>query len=663
MDNAQRTEIATGLMALTRAPGRDSKADQPLNHLRDICPALLDLVFESMASIGVRAIDPEAATRGLLETVALDAQDDKVTVKQAGDLLGLTPDDDVWKAWQEYKNKEGRKDAPENYVRFNREIRKVMAASRNGLSISRNRYGEAKWMHDFAAELFTYLDNEDGKLTDFARMHGYLPPAEVDTKPNEIDDSHAAGVTEQTSDYIRRDAYHDQFSQILASGIRLIVLAGLPGVGKSYLADALTRECSTADVEVPIIKMTQGELAPDTVHEALTLARIEADQIDVWEHPERYLVELLCTDKAPQFVIFECNDINEIAPRLPARTRSTIVVTCRRMRQIPQRHAVIEVGYMERPETVALIQGSVPGINDREAELLADALYDYPLLVRCSCGLLRRQRWDIARFCQEIKSDAALLADEADTDEGKSLLAVLTRLAELVKTEDALAYEALTCLTFVNSSPTVEWPFLITYIREATGGKEIKYVALIQALELLADFSLLDLKRDQDRASKLGLHPLVRDLLYPIMADRAPEATQTARAVYELALNIFRRWSEPHGFSGDFLNEYLPNRSKADHEKTVADYYKDALWARYIGGFIIRIHQIRQQAARIQEELDKNPGKRLGTIVIGYSGPDKNMFLMDLNAKSRPKEGQEVEILGYRFNLTEDDPADEGTSP
>jgi hypothetical protein len=271
-------------------------------------------------------------------------------------------------------------------------------------------------------------------------------PASPSPGATESGSEHTARNPKASTGYIRREDYHSQFNQLIATGIKLIILAGFPGTGKSWLADALTSEHSTPNADVPVITLANGKFAPETVQEALAIAHISVDTKDLWEHPERYLVDLLCGEKAPQFVILECNDVRETTNRLPARLKSVVVITCRVMHQLARTHAEIDVDHMERPESITLIQSRLPRISKDDADALAEALYDHPLLMRYSCGLLLGRELNVVQFCSAISSDVASLAGKADTDEGKSLLAVLTRLTKLVKKENEMAYEMLTCM-------------------------------------------------------------------------------------------------------------------------------------------------------------------------------------------------------------------------
>jgi hypothetical protein len=131
------------------------------------------------------------------------------------------------------------------------------------------------------------------------------------------------------------------------------------------------------------------------------------------------------------------------------------------------------------------------------------------------------------------------------------------------------------------------------------------------------------------------------------------KAAKIASLVYDLALADFRKWSESHGLSPDFIEKQLPDceQSSVVKLKSVGEYHEDVKRARYLGNFIIRTLPLREQIADIQKKLAEHPGKRLGTVILGYMGPDHPMIIVDADAGNRPDDGDEVELLGYRFKL------------
>lgn len=154
------------------------------------------------------------------------------------------------------------------------------------------------------------------------------------------------------------------------------------------------------------------------------------------------------------------------------------------------------------------------------------------------------------------------------------------------------------------------------------------------------------------------MHNLTQVLMQPLLNTHSEEAAQTASRVYRRALKEFgdltvkidEDWLPP-----DFLEQQMSNFDESPgptkRSSTVDYYHKQFKTARYVGNLIIKTRSLPKNLDDIQQYLARNPNKRIGTIMIGHFDPDKPMKIIDLDAESRPADGDKVEILGHKFTL------------
>jgi hypothetical protein len=184
MSEWPKEQLVSELVALERLG--DSRLDvtrpQPLDSLLDVAPTLARVIPAVLMHNPTKPSARVAAAKQLLERVAFSS--DIADVKSAGDLLGFTDlsEDEmvaVFKTHKELIPSERLK----KFSRYLRKPRVILAVRYNPRSVQwfgQHPEIEQQWITAFVDELCTYLDDEDGKLTQFAKDLGYLPTAEVD---------------------------------------------------------------------------------------------------------------------------------------------------------------------------------------------------------------------------------------------------------------------------------------------------------------------------------------------------------------------------------------------------------------------------------------------------------------------------------------------------
>lgn len=446
VDDQLKAEIQKQLMALTKAPRRGSKAESPMEYLEKCCSNLVDLIRAALSSIDAKCINIEDFTRALLEEVAFKSE--AVTVQQAGDLLGLTPDNiDIRQIFDNYKNK-NRSDTPAQYVRFNRQIRKIIAAHRDGLdnSLTWNAQYESDWMNDFVNELCTYLDDKDGRLINFVRNYRYSSVNDVDAgakligavehqRPNRNTElsisrknyAHSAEIETQfntlvskggekpdigqhptfcfDSAYVKREKYHREFDSAYRQGRRRIAFIGEPGNGKTRVALEILGEkvSSWSDVAVIRIDALRADLQTELGVRGL------ADNSPSLDELKYAFGQLLASESAPLFVVIDnLNNARLYNELVPFRARSTVIITVpsTAYEALPsdvKAHS-IETGPLEPDEAVEFVKNLLPEASDKEVAKIAQITGGRTLVIEHVVrGLLTDSILSVEEVCTELR--------------------------------------------------------------------------------------------------------------------------------------------------------------------------------------------------------------------------------------------------------------------
>lgn len=240
----------------------------------------------------------------------------------------------------------------------------------------------------------------------------------------------------QTS-YIKRQRYHEEFELAVSEGHRLIALVGLPGTGKSRLAEELV---AAASYEFCIYLRTNdrssllAQLASElSDRDTATFFSMETEQL------ERAFAAHLSSDDAPDALILDdVEDSSLIARLVPPRAMlRTLVVVTSREDVLPAGYGkAITVTAMEEREAKELAQSLLPDASRQELHELVEVLGMLPLAIDHVCvGLLKDGVVDIEDACESLESDAARVMTQAGSRAGRTLTAaykaILGKLEEL----------------------------------------------------------------------------------------------------------------------------------------------------------------------------------------------------------------------------------------
>jgi hypothetical protein len=195
--------------------------------------------------------------------------------------------------------------------------------------------------------------------------------------------------------YVPRPALHDAFNQLVARGEKLIVLVGQAGMGKTWLARALT---TGPDGSAPRIRVIDSKLDTGDLQAALASHSMES-KAPITGEPKEFLASLTCGSQAPDFVVLDnLGSAEELRAHIPTTTRSVVVATCRtRGENPPEACRFLPVGRMETAEAVALVANRAPHLSEPDATELAKVLGAYPLVLHHACALLTHQ--PVVRAC------------------------------------------------------------------------------------------------------------------------------------------------------------------------------------------------------------------------------------------------------------------------
>lgn len=310
--------------------------------------------------------------------------------------------------------------------------------------------------------------------------------------------------------YIHRPELEAKFRYIVDSGAKLIALIGQPGMGKTWLAEAVAPGA-------PRIRFHSGEMKRQDFIAAFESREVSADILSNAD-PAVLLALLLNGNDAPPFVILDdldCTD--QIAPFLPAEpTKSVLVVTCRtKGNAFMDIGSVVRVGTMERKEAIRQVRGLLPNSDESDADLIANTFHDYPLVIAYACRAYKEQTSPLHVFCQELNAEAASEASDMYTQEGTSLLVVLRRLIKSLKRHDPLAYEQLICLS-MSIDGGLSTQFLIRFLQ--AGADKLSDRRSFRALQQLANYSFIEESDSKGYPNSsiwrpVALHPFVREIL------------------------------------------------------------------------------------------------------------------------------------------------------
>jgi hypothetical protein len=474
--------------------------------------------------------------------------------------------------------------------------------------------------------------------------------------------------------FIRREKYHKKFARMIDMGAKLVVISGLPGIGKTTFAETLIADLLKDDGSIAIkIKLSKDKVNRHDMRHALRTIGLSAEPADIWRSPEQYMSDLLCGPNAASFVVFDgLNSLSEIERLLPTgETKSTVIVCCRVLSPLSRPHEVIRVGPMGYAESLELIRRRLPDHTSDQHRLLARSFGGYPGLIDHGCTLLAHAYVSADRFCEDISADVGAVAGHVGTDEGKKLYVVIKGLLKLAVKEHRLARPLLTCLAAVEDASEVNTEFVLDYLREYCD-QELTHTALAQVLEVIERYSLLEIwiesvawmtealnavkhlpsttarptLRLAGRRAAARINNIVHGILRQLLAEEIDAASVYAARVYEKAQMLLGDMAEQHGLdSVDIVAEFRESVS-ADTASSANDHYDNILTLQSFASSVAVSRHIEDA----QKSVNRAAGHRMGSLMLSLYHPYADPRVADLEDK-RPHDGSKVRLLDHEFAL------------
>ncbi len=365
--------------------------------------------------------------------------------------------------------------------------------------------------------------------------------------------------------HIDRPDYRARFDSLVAASKKLIVFVGLPGMGKTWLARAVTRDEDGS--EAPRIRIVDGQIStPDLKH---ALRRCGVEVSNIVGHEREHLVTLVCGSHAPKFVVldgFESTD--ELSSLMPGDTDSVVVATCRRKAESSvATDAVIPVREMSFDESFAianLLADVARSIADDEGKRTSLArvmvlLSGHALGISRAFELVRDHKLSIFKLGDELEGDPLSFMRRLRTGSGDSFVADIERTLALVQDQDEVAYRLLEAASFLYLEDSRDSSFLQKYL-EVTHRVPMSDRSFIgelrfrQAIDLLLSYMLIELhEKDlpQDVSDRPYTHVYVHPLVIRILRHRCERrAAEVAEGFIEVCNSYNKQYDKFEALQG-----------------------------------------------------------------------------------------------------------------
>jgi len=351
--------------------------------------------------------------------------------------------------------------------------------------------------------------------------------------------------------YIKREREEAEFHELVDKGAKRIALVGQPGMGKTWLARAVTEGA-------PLVRVTSGTINTLDLASAYEMCGLDSRELGGL-NPNVALVRLIAGKQAPRFVVLDnLESTDELRQLLPTNeTTSIVVATCRiKGAVLPSTCQLVQVRRMRNSEAIRMVERRIPQLTEEGADDLALRFAGgYPLVIAYVCDLFIQQDLSIQEFCHSLSSDAEAVAQGVHTDEGIKLQVVLRRMIQLVEDRNHLAYELLVHIIL---GPLVNRLEELSGYAEIALGIKSPVLRCAQALGLLGDFSLIRIESDGITAA----HPVTREVL---QEELRPELFYLYKNLEKLLNNYQTRVNE-------YLREYpQPTRLRELRERVPDD--------------------------------------------------------------------------------------------
>jgi hypothetical protein len=350
--------------------------------------------------------------------------------------------------------------------------------------------------------------------------------------------------------YTPRPGLEARICELIASGAKLIILHGLPGMGKTCLAQAVaTKPDGQA---APVIHTRAGQIvaglqAAFELHDINPGGTIDAD-------PWTYFAKLLCAKNAPEFVVIDSlESADQLQDRIPENAKSIIVATSQHKGTSPSAYCeFVHVDRLTDDESLGLVQKHLPALAEEDAKEFASTFYGYALLLDKACTLYGLQSLPVKDFLADLIRHVPEVANETDTKNGL-LMVVLERLVASVKKRSQRAYELLLFICMSRSDGIGSTSDFMMRHLSPDHPDMPSPTNLALALEVLTECSLITFFREP-----LGgyvMHPLVQELL-------AESMQEEVAAVAERTVKVLQYYHDSYGLG------WMDRRPGQEHDNT-----------------------------------------------------------------------------------------------
>jgi hypothetical protein len=380
------------------------------------------------------------------------------------------------------------------------------------------------------------------------------PPAESQTRQS----SHSAYVHYREA-YVARPKLEAEFKQLLADPkIRVIVLVGQSGMGKTWLAEELTRDQHTGD---PAPSLDVSSLDRLAVDQAGAFSRLGIKIIPGMS-PATQVASLVCGEKAPPVVVLDnLESADRLRELLPRHTRSKIVAICRSANE-SQLYSMLSVERMERPESLLLIRGRLPNLLDEDAEYLAWSFGDYPLVIWHVCTVFPNQQSSMRVICDSLQRDARQLAGEVKAEGQAILLVILRRTVKIVVARDRQALDLLSIISFIGHLSYKS--YLAIAFQGFVAKESIPNFRFAMAIAVLKEFALVQFDSSPD--GEATIHPFTQAIL-------RRELESKAERIFVLVTQVMMTLYLDYQFAKDFTKEIEESGIDASNEHERAQFF------------------------------------------------------------------------------------------
>ena len=222
--------------------------------------------------------------------------------------------------------------------------------------------------------------------------------------------------------------------------------------------------------------------------------------------------------------------------------------------------APVEVDVLARAESVAILQGRVPGLSAADAGRLAEQLGDLPLALAQAGGFMAETGMPAPEYAGLLRTRAGHLLDQAPAgaDYPRSLAAATQLTADRLATDDPAAAELASLCAFLAPEPIPEDLFT-TAPGELPGELAARAADPLAWRQTLAHLARQSLARIDQRG--LTMHRLtqaiLRDRLTPGQAATTRQCSEVILAAYNPGAaedpKAWPRWAQlmPHLLAAD----------------------------------------------------------------------------------------------------------------